>query len=330
MTCASCVARVEKAILAVEGVENASVNLVEGIAVVNGGEPAQVANAVIDSGYPARFQTRPVSTSLRLQIKTQDISVSDIAALLHSLDTDAQIKQQTANTFDLLTSVHPGAMLTALQNAGHPATLLEPGDDTDAEERARAANEIKLSWRRAWLAGVVGAGLMTGAMTGILPAFDSSSGARLLWGFLALLCLFTMIYSGGQYYAGAWKQARHFSANMDTLIALGTGAAWLSSVMLLIWPDLIPGKKHLYLDTSVLILAFLQFGHALETRAKGKTRDAIRALTELAPATATLLHEDQEHQIPVVYLRIDDTDKNPSWQQHSNRLRCRVWPIDGR
>jgi Cu+-exporting ATPase len=309
MTCASCVGQVEKAILAVENVESASVNLVEGIAVVSGGEPGHIVNVIIDSGYPARQLIKTTHQTLRLAF-SGDVPISHyLRERLIQIDAKAKLIHESQRRFDLETSAHPATVLATLQASGYTATLLEPVDTDEAQAGLRESDEIRLSWRRAWLAGIVGAGLMIGSMSGLLPTFDSSTGSRMLWGALALLCLFTLFYSGGQYYLGAWKQARHLRANMDTLIALGTGAAWLSSVMLLIWPDLIPGRKHLYLDTSVLILAFLQFGHALETRAKGKTRDAIRALTDLTPASSKLVIDDKEFEIPVAYLRIGDTIK---------------------
>lgn len=309
MTCASCVGRVEKAILAVAGVENAAVNLVEGVAVVSGGEPGQVVNAIIDSGYPAHQLVKASRQTLRLAFT--DVAPADhiLRDLLVPLDADVQLIRISRQRIDLLTNAPPAAILSALQAQELAATLLEPLDTDEAAAGQREIDEVRLSWRRAWLAGGVGAMLMIGTMSGLLPAFDSSTDSHMLWGALAFLCLYTMIYSGGQYYTGAWKQARHVSANMDTLIALGTGAAWLSSVMLLFWPNLIPGKQHLYLDTSVLILAFLQFGHALETRARGKTRDAIRALTDLAPTTGRLILGENEVDIPVVYLRIGDRIK---------------------
>ncbi len=309
MTCASCVARVEKAMLDVEGVETASVNLVEGIAVVFGGDPGQAVNAIIDSGYPAQQLIKACRQTLRLAFSDDAPADQKLLDLFIPLDVDCKLSRESQRRIDVLTLAHPAAILAALHATGQSASLLEPLDTDGAAAEQREIDEVRLSWRRAWLAGLVGAGLMAGSMSGALPAFDSSAGARIVWGWLAFLCLFIMVYSGGQYYLGAWKQARHFNANMDTLIALGTGAAWLSSVILLIWPDLIPGKKHLYLDTSVLILAFLQFGHALETRAKGKTRDAIRALTDLAPDTSRLLIDEKEVEIPVAYLRVGDRIK---------------------
>jgi Cu+-exporting ATPase len=116
-----------------------------------------------------------------------------------------------------------------------------------------------------------------------------------------------MAYSGRDYYLGAWKQLRHRQSNMDTLVAVGTAAAWLASVLLILFPDFVPpGQRHLYLETSVLILAFLQFGHALEVRARARTGRAIGALVELAPKTASLLRDGEELELPVSLLQPGD------------------------
>ena len=307
MSCAACVARVEKTLRGIDGVQEASVNLVEGKAVVRGGDPQAVAETVTRRGYPARLQAAPAPpASLRLQFEAPPPATADIEAALRPLDGQVQVQQPAPQHIELVTRAHPGAVLAALADHGWRPTLLEPLEEEGEDPAAAARREIGRSWRRALLAGSLGLGLMAAGMGGLLPAFDSSPGARALWSGLAVLCLFTMAYSGRDYYAGAWKQLRHRSTNMDTLVALGTGAAWLSSVLLLAWPDLIPGGGHLYLDTSVLILAFLQFGHALEVRARARTRDAIRSLVELAPRRARLLWEGREFELPVALLRVGD------------------------
>jgi Cu+-exporting ATPase len=116
-----------------------------------------------------------------------------------------------------------------------------------------------------------------------------------------------MVFSGSSYFVGAWKQARHGAANMDTLVALGTGAAWVSSVLVITDPNFIPGAaNNLYLDASVMILAFLQLGHALETRAKRTTSEAIGALVGLRARTAWVLRAAGQVEIPVSLLRMSD------------------------
>ncbi|MCP4010859.1 MAG: copper-translocating P-type ATPase, partial [Proteobacteria bacterium] len=206
----------------------------------------------------------------------------------------------------LKTQEHPARLLLKLRHAGFVAELDELFEDPHRIQAMKARLEIRRAWQRAALAGLVGVGLMAGDMTGLFPELAPGSG-QIFWCLMALICLFTMWFSGRNYYNTAIKQARHLSSNMDTLVALGTAAAWLSSAVIITYPALIPGGgNHLYLDASVMILAFLQFGHALETRAKRVTSEAIGALVQLAPKSAAVLIDDEEIQIPVSLLRRGD------------------------
>jgi Cu+-exporting ATPase len=124
---------------------------------------------------------------------------------------------------------------------------------------------------------------------------------------VAIICLLVMRYSGGHYYLGALKQLKHYMANMDSLIALGTGTAWFSSLVIVLQPDgmILQGEK-LYFDASVLILAFLQFGHALEVRAKRTTSEAVGSLVGLAPKLARVVRGKASVSIPVSLLSFGD------------------------
>ncbi|MEN8214552.1 MAG: copper-translocating P-type ATPase, partial [Pseudomonadota bacterium] len=207
---------------------------------------------------------------------------------------------------ELATRLHPADLLLRLGEAGYEASLEEQFEDPYLAQAEEAKREIRRSWQRALLAGSVGAMLMGGEMSGLFPDL-STGGGQLFWAAMALLCLFTMWFSGGSYYRTAIRQARHLSSNMDTLVALGTAAAWLSSVIVIIKPDFIPGGgNHLYLDASVIILAFLQLGHALETRAKSVTSKAIGSLVQLAPRSATVVRAGGEVTVPVSLLRLGD------------------------
>ena len=307
MTCASCVGRVEKAILSVDNVKHASINLIEGLALVNGGDPVEVIHAVIDSGYPAEVLLEKNKTALRFSINNGKSDRETLTALLReNLDKNLQLTTQSDTIFSIQSTAHPAAILELLNKHQMNASCLQD-ENTDQESLAKESQQvIRSSWQRAILAGTVGLALMLFSMTGLLPTFDANNTARLIWSAIAILCLFTLYYSGKQYYSGAWKQAQHGASNMDTLVALGTAAAWIASVLLLIWPDLIPGKKHLYLETSVIILAFLQIGHALETLAKNKTRLAIRSLMDLSPDSATVVWNKKEYSLPLNNLQIDD------------------------
>jgi Cu+-exporting ATPase len=309
MTCASCVAAVERAIRSVDGVEAAAVNLVEQRAQVVGGDPAAVVNAVIDQGYDARLiETAQAGDRLQLSIDEPTGEAAQEAllkGLLDTFDEGAEISR-VGDLWQLTTSRHPADLLIALDERGAKARLQEAFTDPYAEEAAKAAAEVRRSWQRALLAGVVGAGLMILEMGGYAPS-PTAPGGQSFWIAVALICLLVMRFSGGHYYLGALKQAKHLSANMDSLVALGTGAAWFASLLITLQPDgsLLRGDK-LYFDASVLILAFLQFGHVLETRAKRTTSEAVGSLVGLAPKTARVVRQGSEVLVPVSLLRIGD------------------------
>jgi Cu+-exporting ATPase len=325
MTCSSCVAAVEKTIRSVPGVREASVNLVEKRAQVRGGDPQAVIDAVIDQGYGASLVETATSSSFRLLFSDDTEEPAGLHELLETGPGPVEHQFQWPKV-EITTREHPADLLLRLKAAGFPAVVEETFVDPYAEQAENARREIGRSWRRALVAGMVGVSLIAAEFSGILPelkdpkTFPGLSG-QAFWGVIALICLFTMWYSGRNYYITAVKQARHLSANMDTLVALGTSAAWISSVILIIDPDFIPGGgRNLYLDAAVLILAFLQLGHALETRAKRTTSEAIGSLVQLAPKRAQVVREQGEVEIPVSLLRLED------------RIRVRpgeTVPIDG-
>lgn len=326
MTCSSCVANVEKAILSVDDVTEGVVNLIEKNARVIGGEPQQVVNAIIDQGYDARLIEKQRISNTYLLIIEGNFDTLKKNSLIQVLqhedsflqveESDISINQQQSNPFRLsiTTQMHPAALLVLLQQAGYQAKIDEQFNDPYLEQARQSQLEITQSWKRAVLAGLVGAGLMLSMHLGLLPELGQDAvfygiNAQLFWLFIAMSCLFTMWYSGRHYYINALKQAKHASANMDTLVALGTSAAWISSMIIILRPDFIPGGGHLYLDAAVIILAFLQFGHALEIRAKRTTRESISSIIELAPKTAQVIHDGEEVELPVSLLQIDDEVK---------------------
>jgi len=321
MSCMRCVASVEKTILAVDGVTEAAINLVEKKAWVTGGDPATVVSAVTDSGYGASLtETRLPEDTLTLQFEAPRNDI--LAALLDEISSEVHFNEAVgeAANVTLKTRLHPAGLLLQLSRTGFSASFEEQFEDPHLDQAEEARREIHLSWHRAIVAGTVGAVLMIGEMGGFFPDLSPGQG-QLFWGVMAVICLFTMWFSGRNYYTMAIRLAKHGSSNMDTLVALGTSAAWLSSVIIIIDPAFIPGGgNHLYLDASVIILAFLQFGHALETRAKRVTAEAIGALVKLAPKSANVVIDGFEAKVPVSLLR------------HGDHIRVKpgeTIPIDG-
>ncbi|WPD22446.1 MAG: heavy metal translocating P-type ATPase [Candidatus Electrothrix scaldis] len=307
MTCAACVRRVEQAITAVEGVKNGTVNLIEKNAEVVGGDPQQVVEAIIQRGYEASLVIKEEAGDFLLSFPEGKPEQNGVLQLLSVYDAEVQLLEQDGR-LQVSTILHPADVLLLLQEAGITAQIEEQYDDPYVQEAEATRKEIRRSWQKAILAAVVGFGIMAGEMSGLFPPLAE---ARFFWFLLALLCLGVMSFSGGMYYITAWKHARHKSSSMDTLVALSTSAAWLASLLLIIWPDFVPGRHaHLYLDASVMILAFLQFGHALEVRAKQTTREAISSLVGLRAKSARILRQREERagevELPVSLVRLGD------------------------
>ena len=123
-----------------------------------------------------------------------------------------------------------------------------------------------------------------------------------------LLTLAVLIYSGGRFFVGAWKALRKHNANMDTLIAMGTGSAWLYSMLVVMFPDVVPTlAKHAYFEAACIIIALINFGSALEMRARGKTTEAIQRLIGLQPRTARVLRDGKEMDVAIAEIGLQET-----------------------
>lgn len=239
MHCAGCVARAEKALVAVGGVESATVNLAERTATVQG-------NVSVD------------------------------------------------------------ALISAIEAAGYEAAELRNVEDEEEKDAAEIVHYRRLL-RRAAVAAVVGMPLFVLGMAGMLPELSNGTG-RLFWFITGLLTLGVLVYSGGHFFTGAWKSARNHNANMDTLIALGTGTAWVFSMVIVAWPDWVPvSAQHAYFEAAAIIIALINFGAALEMRARGKTSEAIKRLIGLQPKTARVIRNGIEMDVAIDDVGLDET-----------------------
>lgn len=144
-----------------------------------------------------------------------------------------------------------------------------------------------------------------------LPTFhlplDTFNG-ELGWFVIGILSAIVMTYSGEQIYKSAWMAFFNHTATMDTLIAIGTGIAWLYSILIIIFPHLVPTQsRHVYFEAALIILSFVNLGAALEVRARGKTSEAIQRLIGLQPKTAMRIREDgTEESVLIELLQVGD------------------------
>ena len=232
-----------------------------------------------------------------------------VAKVEKSLRAVPGVKSADVNFADFSASVEcdvpPDVLIKAVSAAGYTASVASPSDDSSEKDNAELIHYRQLL-KQTVVSAVISVAIMAVTMLGLLPAVETGPG-RISWAVVSLLALFVLIYAGGRFFTGALKSFKHHSANMDTLIAIGTGVAWVYSTFIVLFPtSLSEIARHMYFDTATLIIAFINLGAALEMRARGKTSQAIKRLIGLQPKTATVLRDGEEISIPIENLLIDD------------------------
>jgi len=239
--CASCVGKIESALKAIPGVENAEMNFAQRTVSVLGSAPAeQLIKAVEGAGYNAKI------------------------------------------------------------------SLADNEDDALAEKEKADWAYYKRLMREMTIALSLGVPLMiysivVGEMT------VTSTGERIAWLAVGLLTLGVMVFSGKHFYVGAWQSFKNHSANMDTLIALGTGTAWVYSMVVVFVPHLVPEMaRHVYFEATAMIIGLIDLGLALELKARGRTSEAIKRLIGLQAKTARVIRDDKELDIAIEQVLLND------------------------
>ncbi len=233
--------------------------------------------------------------------------VSAVENALHEIDGVVAVSVNFADHSALIKGhADLELLIQAIKSAGFDAAVMEGLEDPAEQERQELARYRQLM-RKASVAGAVGIPLMLGAHLGWFPEIGTVAGSS-FWPWVALISLVSMVYSGGHFYSSAFKLARLKQSNMDTLIALGTGSAWLYSTVIIDYSDSLPTlSKHAYFEAAVVILAFINLGSALETLARGKTSSAIRQLLGLQPRTARVVRDGVELNVPIEEVGLGET-----------------------
>jgi len=186
-----------------------------------------------------------------------------------------------------------------------PAASEAPLDRQEAEHD----REYRSLFRKFLFAALISLPVLLTAYPQFVPFVRdwSMETLRLAWLGAALLTLPVLAWSGGHFFTGAWAALKHRAANMNTLIALGTGAAWLYSTIAIALPRLFPeGTAEPFYDVVAVVIALVVLGQALELRAKGRTSEAIKKLMGLQAKTARVIRAGQERDIPVEEVLVGD------------------------
>ncbi|WP_017050951.1 cation transporter, partial [Vibrio anguillarum] len=254
MTCASCVSSVEKALLSVNGVQKAQINLAEQSALV--------------------------------------LSQADIADLERQL-------------------------LNAITHAGYRAERVDDPAQQQEKQKQQSLDLQKQHKTNALLGLIMGIPLMLwGLLGGSMMIVTTQQ--QIYWGVIGIVCLALLATAGRHFFSHAWLALIHKRATMDSLVALGTGAAWAYSMLVVIYPTWFPiASRHVYFEASAMIIGLISLGHYIEAKAKAKTTQSLQALINLQPQQATRITAQGDQQISVelvqlgMQLRIKPGEKVP-------------------
>ena len=196
----------------------------------------------------------------------------------------------------------------AIETWGYKPRQATSDAPVDKQEEAHA-NEYRKLMNKFWFAAAISVFVMITAYYQVVPVLRdwSMDSLRLLWGVTALLTLPVMFWSGSDFFTGAWASFKHRTANMNTLIALGTGAAWLYSTFAILFPSVFPeGTSEPFYDVVAVVIALVVLGQALEIRAKGQSSSAIKKLLGLQAKTARVIRDGKEMDLPVEEVLVGD------------------------
>jgi Cu+-exporting ATPase len=197
---------------------------------------------------------------------------------------------------------NPQLVIDSLAAVGYEARL------ADEQQEEKLANlQLQKLIRQTWVAGSLGVLVFALGMSPWQPSLASGQG-QLIWLATGIITVWTMWYSAHHIYKSAFKALINHHATMDTLISVGTGAAWFYSMMVAIVPGLIPlSARHVYFEAALIIIALVNLGAVLETRARGKTSQAIKRLIGLQAKTARRVNKAGiEQDVPIESLIAGD------------------------
>ena len=302
MTCATCANTIEKALCELGGVKNASVNFASEKTTVDF-DPGKVdlgkiTRTIDELGYKAK--TRKSIFPVRGMMCAT--CVTHVEHALHGVPGVVSAAVNLASekaTVEYLEGSDIGEMHRAVADAGY-----ELGDETEEPDRIEMAARAEATGlkNRFIFSLVIAAIIMVLSMA---PGLEFPFKPYVLW----LLATPVQFWAGLRFYRGAWGALKHRTTDMNTLIAVGTSAAYLYSVAAVLFPHFFmeAGIGHaLYFDTSAMIIALILMGRFLEARAKGQTSEAIKKLIGLRPKTATVIRDGKESEIAIEDVATDD------------------------
>ncbi len=309
MSCASCAVSVEKALKKVPGVKLATVNFANHQANVEfdskGAKTEDLVGAVKDAGYRVNKKTAHLKIngmSCASCVSRVEKAITDLTGVV---EANVNLGAEEAKITYVPGMVDIEQMQAAVKDNGYEAITSEEDrrEMTGEDTRDTAFQKSKRKFIVSAALTVLILMLSLSDMLGIAQAVPQ----QVKWTILFVLTTPVLFYAGAHFFVGTWKSFKHRAADMNTLIAVGTGSAYLYSTAATFLPFIFPDQlRHVYFDTAAVIITLILMGRLLEDRAKGKTSDAIKRLIGLQPKTARVIRKGEEVDVPVQDVQIGE------------------------
>jgi Cu+-exporting ATPase len=306
MSCASCVRRVERALSNHEGVEEADVNFASETASVAYHPEAtkrdELIRVIREAGYGVDVRERTFGVTGMTCASCVGRVERALRQLPGVVGASVNLANQQAKVSYIAGEVEPQDLEKAVEGAGYGVVREDEGASVEGS-REREYGKLKSDF---FLAAALTALILIGSvpmMLGFMPPVPVA------WLNLGLLVLATPVqfWAGRRFYRGAWGALKHGQANMNTLVVMGTSAAYLYSAVAALAPVLFAaGRADVYFDTSALIITLILLGRLLEARARSRTNEAIKKLAGLQAKTARVVRSGEEVEVPVEGVQIGD------------------------
>ena len=314
MSCASCVGRVDKALSALDGVSDVAVNLASETARLSVDDAAgltKAAQSLAVLGYPARKSKITLSIASMTCASCVGRVDKALANVPGVLSVTVNLASETATVELLEGVVAPADLVAASTAAGYPAEVAEANASQSRVERK--ADEARSLSRRVIIAALLAFPVFILEMgVHLVPAFhtviENSIGRQTSWLIQFVLATIVLFGPGLHFFTKGIPALLKGAPDMNSLVAVGTGAAWVYSVVATFLPSLLPeGVRAVYFEAAAVIVVLILTGRWLEVRAKGRTGAAIQALLGLQVRTARVIRDGEPIEVDVDSLAVGDT-----------------------
>ena len=310
MSCASCASTIQKGLSSLKGVDKANVNFANSRATVLYQPQLVKSEDLVSSVRKSGYEVGTASVEIPIQGLQCASCVQKIEkALLRIkgvLKASVNLATENAKVEYIPSETDFTEIKKIIEQTGYKVLEVPPEEELEDIERIVREKEYKKLKRKFFVGLILGIIIFLGSMPNLFPwAPDILNNFFVLW----MLATPVQFWIGWQFYKGAWGAFTHRNADMNTLIAVGTSAAYLYSVAATLFPSLFESgglKPEVFFDTSAMIIVLILLGRLLEARAKGQTSEAIKKLIGLRPKTAKVKRDGKEMDIPVEDVLVGD------------------------